>query len=104
MLCPKNYLKNQGITEIRDTNQIANYALVEWADNIDISDMPPSEYLPKYAIRFSKTELEEMFYWHALPQDWERMRYDDFLTVRRKAIAKVIRDGFNKLLQIYESI
>jgi hypothetical protein len=98
-LSPKNYLKNQGITEIRDTNQIANYALVEWADNIDISDMPPSEYLPKYAIRFSKTELEEMFYWHALPEAWERMSYDNFLTARRKAIAKVIRDGFKKLLQ-----
>lgn len=98
-LFPKNYLKIQGITEIRDTNQIANYALVEWVDNIDISDMSPSEYLPKYAARFSNTELEEMFYWHALPKYWEGMNYEDFLVARRKAMAQVIRDGFTKLLQ-----
>ncbi|OKH53901.1 hypothetical protein NIES2101_09130 [Calothrix sp. HK-06] len=33
-LFPKAYLKKLGITEVRQTNQIANYALVEWSDNI----------------------------------------------------------------------
>ena len=36
-LFPKGYLAKLGIKEVRDTNQIANYALVEWSGNIDIA-------------------------------------------------------------------
>lgn len=97
-LFPKNYLKKLGITEIRDTNQIANYALVEWSDNIDISDLSPTEYFPQYMARLSDDKIKkEMRYWHALPDDWAEMDYNDFLSVRRKAIANVIRDGFKML-------
>lgn len=97
-LFPKNYLKKLGITEIRDTNQIANYALVEWSDNIDISDLSPAEYFPQYMARLSDDKIKkEMCYWHALPDGWAEMDYNDFLSVRRKAIANMIRDGFKML-------
>ncbi len=98
-LFPKNYLKKLGITDIRDTNQIANYALVEWSDNIGISDLSPAEYFPRYAARFSKDEIKTMCNWHAVPEGWERMNYGEFLVARRKAMAKVIRDGFQTLLR-----
>ena len=78
-------------------NQIANFALVEWSDNIDISDQSPAEYAPKYSARFSEEELEQMRYWHALPEGWEHMDYQTFLAERRKLMAKVIRDGFERL-------
>jgi len=96
-LFPKNYLRGLGIIETRDVNQLANYTLVEWTDNIDVSDAPPCEYYPKYASRFSEDELAEMCYWHALPEDWEKMDYREFLEARRKAMAGIIRDGFQKL-------
>ncbi|MBI2806082.1 MAG: DUF262 domain-containing protein [Planctomycetes bacterium] len=96
-LNPKAYLARKGITETRDTNQIANYALVEWSDNIAISDDGPEVYFPLYAARFSPDELKQMCYWHALPAGWEKMEYQNFLQERRKLIAKVIRDGFGKL-------
>lgn len=98
-LFPKNYLKTIGITEIRDTNQIANYALVEWSDNIAISDRSPVDYLSGYTSRFNLDELQKMYYWHALPQGWESKNYEDFLIERRRAMANVIRDGFRKLCQ-----
>lgn len=96
-LFPKGYLAIQNITDLRDTNQIANFALVEWDDNIGISDYPPETYYPKYASRYSPTELEKVMYWHALPTGWEKMEYFNFLEKRRELIALVIRDGFNKL-------
>jgi len=99
-LFPKNYLKKINITEIRDTNQIANYALVEWSDNIEISDSAPSEYLPQYLARFNTDELKDMYEWHGLTQGWEFMAYEDFLKMRRKAIAQVIRDGFKRLCEL----
>jgi len=96
-LFPKGYLKSIGITEVRDTNQLANYALIEWEDNIDISDKSPAEYFPLLAKRFKSDELRQMIEWHGLPKGWETVPYTDFLTERRKLIAKVIRNGFEKL-------
>lgn len=96
-LFPKNYLKKSGITEQRDINQIANYALVEWNDNIAISDSPPHEYLHKYLERFEVIDIEKMYYTHGLYNKWEESDYYDFLKERRKKIALVIKKAFSKL-------
>jgi hypothetical protein len=96
-LFPRNYLKGMGITNVRDTNQIANYAWLEWTDNGEISDDAPSEYFPAYLNKMSEESKDQMFHWHALPKDWWNMKYDDFLQARRKLISKVIEDGFKKI-------
>ncbi|MHB9149124.1 MAG: GmrSD restriction endonuclease domain-containing protein [Thermoleophilia bacterium] len=96
-LFPKGYLSTLGITEIRDTNQIANYALVDWGDNAGIGDSPPVDYLPKMLARFSSAELQQMYYWHALPDGWEHMEYASFLEARRELMAQVIKDGYSRL-------
>jgi len=85
------------VESVRDINQIANYTLVEWDDNIAISDAPPSQYWPKYAERFDPETLTAMMRWHALPQHWWTLSYEDFLVARRPLIADVIRQGYVKL-------
>ncbi|WP_448676427.1 GmrSD restriction endonuclease domain-containing protein [Delftia acidovorans] len=97
-LFPKQYLKKQGIESVRDINQIANYALVEWDDNISISDAPPTQYWGKYAERFDQATLATMMQWHALPEQWWTMSYDQFLAARRPLIAGVIRQGYQRLV------
>ncbi|MDP9369980.1 MAG: hypothetical protein M3Q03_17195 [Chloroflexota bacterium] len=96
-LFPKNYLRRLGIEGTYNTNQIANFALVEWPDNANISDTAPSDYFPTFARSLSPQELAQMRYWHELPQEWEHLPYDRFLEERRKGIARVIRDGFMRL-------
>jgi hypothetical protein len=96
-LFPKGYLAALGVDSVRQTNQIANFALVEWNDNIAISDSPPSEYVPKYLSHLTNKEWADQQYWHALPRNWHEMEYADFLEARRKGIAAVIRDGFDRL-------
>lgn len=96
-LFPKAWLMRNGITEQRDYNQIANFALVEWSDNIAISDKEPKIYLPFYEERFVASDLERMKYWHALPDNWQEMEYREFLAERRKRIASVVEDAFGKL-------
>lgn len=98
-LFPKEYLKKTGTAEQTEINQIANYALVEWDDNIKISDTAPEEYLPEYKARFTETEYKQMCYWHALPQNWEKLAYSDFLVQRRALMAKIIKDAFLSLAQ-----
>ena len=103
-LFPKGYLrKHLGITDTKAINQIANMALVEWSDNIKISDEAPSVYWPKQVADKSKTagltqeRLEKQARWHALPDDWQEMDYQEFLVQRRKLMAGVVRDAFSLL-------
>jgi hypothetical protein len=96
-LFPKGYLKTVGLTSIRDTNQIANYALVEWVDNARISNQAPAEYLPEFKRRFEADELSRMYHWHALPENWEHLDYREFLEKRRELIAQVIAEGYQTL-------
>lgn len=96
-LFPKAYLQSIGITESRETNQIANYALAEWADNAEIGDSPPVDYVEELQRGCDAKDLERMYYWHALPDGWERMNYQDFLIARRELIAKVIGEAYKEL-------
>lgn len=96
-LFPKKYLEKLGIREIVQTNQIANYALLEWEENIRISDSDPQQYWPKYIQKLTSNELTQMMQWHALPEHWYEMPYEEFLSVRRGLIAQVIHAGFMKI-------
>jgi len=93
-LFPREYLRKLGIEDLRDINQVINYALVEWSDNVEISNRPPSTYVPELEARFSSEELQRMYHWHALPERWYEMDYFDFLEKRRKLMAGVIHEGF----------
>jgi hypothetical protein len=96
-LFPKAWLIRQNITDLKQINQIANFALLEWPDNIDISDAPPYEYLPGIQKRFDPAIWTSMTALHALPTEWEHMEYQVFLAERRKLIAGIIRKGFETL-------
>ena len=96
-LFPKGYLAKLKISETRETNQIANYAYVEWADNMTIADQAPSDYLPQLKERFSESELAAMYQSHALPTNWEQMEYRVFLEKRRELMAQIICEGYKKL-------
>lgn len=96
-LFPKGYLKTQGISGLRTTNQIANFALVEWGDNAGISKKAPAEYVPVLSERFNQSQLANMYFWHALPDNWQSLEYNEFLIQRREMIAKVIAEGFRVL-------
>lgn len=97
-LFSKGYLSTLGITATRDTNQIANYALVEWGDNARISDQAPADYLPEMKARFGSNDLDQMYKYHALPNNWEHLEYHEFLEKRRELIAQVISEGYATLI------
>ena len=96
-LFPKAHLEDLGVKSIAKKNQIANYGLVEWGDNVRIGRKAPKEYLPTYLARFSASTLERMYFWHALPDGWEEMDYDEFLRKRREMIGAVVREAFSRL-------
>ena len=99
---PRAYLRSEmKIIDNREINQIANMALVEWADNIAISDDAPAVYWPAQlaAKNLPVDTLARQRYWHALPDAWEHMDYPDFLAARRKLMGHVVRDAYARLNQ-----
>ncbi len=83
--------------DLKRINQLANFALLEWPDNIDISDDAPTDYVPQIQTRFPAAEWAAMHEHHALPDGWHMMSYDAFLVERRKLMAAIIRRGFETL-------
>lgn len=99
-LFPKEYLKDRlHVTTLRQINQVANQALVEWSDNIDISYDAPSVYWRQQVEdkNIGEQRLAKQMWWHALPAGWTAMGYQEFLSARRKLMAEVTREGFRKL-------
>lgn len=99
-LFPKAYLKQRlGIKSTRQINQVANQALVEWSDNIGISNEAPAVYWSAQVAGkgIGDERLAKQMWWHALPADWTVMEYQDFLVERRKMIAAVTHEGFRIL-------
>lgn len=96
-LFPRAWQEAQGETDLKVINQMANFALLEWPENIGISDDPPSVYVPKIRPRFKPDEWERMHELHALPAQWESLGYSDFLAARRRLMAGIIRRGFESL-------
>jgi hypothetical protein len=97
-LFPRAWLEKQGITDLKLINQIANQALLEWPDNLAISDEAPAVYATKIRGRFADAEWATMHDLHALPEGWENLDYSVFLDQRRKLMAGVIRRGFQTLV------
>ena len=96
-LFPRGWLEKQGITDLKLINQMANLALLEWPENIDIGASPPHEYIPSIRNRFSGQAWAAMMELHAIPEGWEKMEYFEFLQRRRKQMAAIIRRGFETL-------
>ena len=97
-LFPKAYLERIGIKDDRDRNQIANFAYIEWGDNMTVGDDAPSEYFKEiFDRKIDKNEQENALKYNALPEKWYDMSYKDFLTERRKLMSNVIKEGYEKL-------
>lgn len=96
-LFPKAYLQREGITETPQVNAIANMAFVDWSDNLAISDESPMHYWGAMTRQMDGARLDRQIRLHALPVGWEQLGYDEFCEKRRKLIAAVVKEGFQRL-------
>ena len=94
---PKNYLTKIGYTEDRDRNQIANFTYLDYATNIDISDNPPIDYVSRYREKLGEDGYALACKQNALPMEFEKMEYQEFLRERRVLMADIVRQAFNEL-------
>lgn len=96
-LFPRGYLEDQGVSDLKVINQIANFAPVEWPANIKIGKQPPENYVPALDAAMPAADRDLTYKLHALPLAWWEMPYEEFLVERRKRMALVVRDAWNVL-------
>ena len=96
-LFPRGYLEDQGVKDLKLINQIANFAPVEWPENIKIGKQSPALYVPDLDATMSAADRERIYKLHALPPLWWEMPYDDFLPARRLRMAQVVREAWKAL-------
>ena len=96
---PKNYLTELGYTSDRERNQIANFTYLDYNTNIDISDAPPAEYVTIYRQKLGEENYRKTCAENALPIDFEKMSYPEFLEKRRKLMANIVRQAYKKLCE-----
>ena len=95
-LFPKAFLKKEGYTDSL-INQMANYAFIDWKDNMEILDDDPASYYPIVCSGRTQEEIIAMENENALPHGWENMGYEEFLVKRRALMASKIKDAFDTL-------
>ena len=94
---PKNYLTGIGYTSDRDRNQIANFTYLDYNTNIDISDDPPTDYVDRYRQKLGEDGYRKTCTENALPVNFEKMSYPEFLEQRRKLMAGIVKQAYYKL-------
>lgn len=97
---PKNYLQKNGVTDKKDYNQIANYAMVQKEINIKISDKAPKDYLELLSISKEDEQSLQNFKDNAVPTelfDMDINDYQEFLKLRRQLMATKIKDYYYSL-------
>ncbi len=96
-LYPRAFLEQQNITDLKVINQIANFAPVEWPENVKIGKQSPAVYAPVIDATLTAADRDRIYDLHALPHLWWEMPYEQFLVERRLRMAQVVRKAWNKL-------
>lgn len=96
---PKEHLAKIGITEDRDRNQIANFTYLDYNTNIDISDNPPADYVPRFREKLGEDAFSLTCEQNAIPDGFENLAYFDFLEQRRKLMSGIVRKAYEYLNQ-----
>ena len=96
---PKHYLETIGFDDDRDRNQIANFTYLDYQTNIDISDDEPKEYVGRFRAKLGEDGYKLACEQNALPEDFEKLPYLEFLEKRRVLMAGIIKKAYDKLCE-----
>lgn len=97
-LFPRAFLEAQEIEDLKEINQIANFAWIEWPLNLKIGAQAPAQYVPALDEAIGNSKIRQQVYsWHALPPKWWLLPYMEFLVKRRALMAQVIEDAWKLL-------
>ena len=94
-LFPDNYLRAKGYLSQRSNR--GNFTLVDYQNNIYISDDAPNEYVRRYRDALGEDEYRRNCEEHALPVGFEDLDYDEFISKRRQLMGELVKRAYERL-------
>lgn len=94
-LFPDNYLKSKGYLSQRSNR--GNFTLVDYQNNIYISDDAPNEYVRRYRDALGEDEYRRNCEEHALPVGFEDLDYEEFISKRRQLMGELVKRAYERL-------
>lgn len=88
-------VENSPISQQRSNR--GNFTLVDYQNNIYISDDAPSEYVRKYRDSLGEDEYRRNCEEHALPVGFEDLDYEEFLGKRRQLMGELVKGAYERL-------
>lgn len=92
---PANFLKGGPYNDMK--NSRANFVLVDYQQNISISDEDPRIYVTNFRQKLGEEEYRKTCSDNALPEGFETLEYPEFLRQRRLLMSTMVKDAFEKL-------
>ena len=80
------------------SRHIGNFVFAEWPADLQAGERAPTDHWMNAIRRLDPERRKRHEYWHALPTGWHQTEdHGRFLENRRRLIARVVQDGFERL-------
>jgi len=93
---PKNFLQKNGYTE-KDYDKRANFTILDYETNIDISDDAPEKYVKRYKEKTEPNIFNSTMAQNAVPLDITELSYEKFIEDRKKLMVKIVKAAYESI-------
>ena len=95
-LFPKHFLEQQGYSS-KDYNKRANFVILDYQTNIDISDKNPKEYIKEYKDKLNSETFATTMQQNGIPEDVIELTYEQFIEKRTANIIKIVHLAYDTI-------
>ena len=91
---PKHFLQEQGYTS-KDFDKRANFTILDYQKNIEISDKDPQVYMVEQAQKMQPDAFNASLKQNAIPLNVTELTFEQFIEQRKDMMIQIVRDAYN---------
>ena len=93
---PKHFLQEQGYTS-KDFDKRANFTILDYQKNIEISDKDPQVYMVEQAQKMQPDAFNASLKQNAIPLNVTELTFEQFIEQRKDLMIQIVRDAYNNI-------
>lgn len=93
---PKHFLELQGYSR-KDFDKRANFVILDYQTNIEISDKNPKEYIPEFKNKLNSEIFKSTMEQNAIPENITELTYEQFIEKRKDKIIQIFRNAYDMI-------
>ena len=93
---PKHFLEEKGYTS-KDFDKRANFTILDYQKNIEISDKNPQVYMAEQAQKMQPDAYNTSLKQNAIPLNVTDLTFEQFIEQRKDLMIQIVRDAYNNI-------